>query len=180
MDDTAVRINLSYSCFGCQKCPPPFTDKEDNEKVPAILLEKGLKVSQWQSEVENLWGINRDRWTCCSTFRIFLLGMFTCCLYNSYSLKRKQSIAIDVRLQNWQRLFNEKLEPLGIFCKTKSHCNAVYTKDGKQRYYYRWISFALTPTEIEKLKSEPHLTGDIENGTCCTCTDETDMCMHPN
>ncbi len=64
-----------------------------------------------------------------------------------------------------------------MFINTKSHCIAVYTDKGKQRHFHRWIAIALTPDESEKLKSEPFLSGDIEDATCCGGVNERDLCM---
>lgn len=83
-------------------------------------------------------------------------------------------------LVEWQLAFNRQvLEPKGHFVKTQSHCDVTYDKNGKHRYIERWISFALNPEESERLRNEPHITGDIEDTTCCKGYDEKELCLHP-
>ena len=86
----------------------------------------------------------------------------------------------DKELRAWQTAFNQEvLASKGIFVKTQSHCWVTHNEKGeKHRHYNRWISFALTPEHVERLRKEPTIFGDIESG-CCGGPDEHTLTVHP-
>lgn len=93
--------------------------------------------------------------------------------------QRQKVMTWDKALRDWQDNFNaSELSHINHFVKTQSRCLATYTDKGKQRHTERWIAIALTPEESIKLRGEPHIFGDIENG-CCGGPNEEECCMHP-
>ena len=73
----------------------------------------------------------------------------------------------DKELRAWQTAFNQEvLASKGIFVKTQS------------KSYNRWISFALTPEHVERLRKEPTIFGETDSG-CCGGPDEHTLTVHP-
>ena len=78
----------------------------------------------------------------------------------------------------WGQVMATALQQRGMAVKTQSHCDVSYDKDGKHRHIERWIAFAMNQVEAERLMREPHLTGDVERGSCGG-PDEAVLVLHP-
>ncbi len=67
-----------------------------------------------------------------------------------------------------------------MFVKTRSVCVTETLQKGQARYIKHWLAFAIGPEEIAKLKSEPHVEGDVATGVspCGSLPDESQLCMH--
>ena len=90
-------------------------------------------------------------------------------------------MALDQDLRVWQANFTSELQQAGLpmMVKTRSHCHVTYTDKGRQRHIERWITISLTAEESQRLQHEPHLSGDVQNMTCCNGVDEHELCIHP-
>lgn len=114
----------------------------------------------------------------CYLTSLCVTGLVGFCLVNAVTTC---SVKVwNCRLLAWQNEFNKVLEPLGIFCKSRSE----HLIEGQESFIApriaRWIAFALSPEEIESLKVEPHLSGICETGCVLCCEDdESHYCMHP-
>ncbi len=65
--------------------------------------------------------------------------------------------------------------------KTRSVCVSETRQKGQARYIKFWLAFAIGQQEIAKLKSEPHVEGDVSTmaSPCGSLPDEAQLCMHP-
>lgn len=173
---TIVRINLIISVRGCCKNEGSGL----NDDAPEALFESGLsplEFSKWMLKLEQLSSLrNTICQDVCACFGYALLPClwFSCCKRTAANVRKWNTALMD-----WQSEFSSTvLKPLGMYCKTQSRCDVTYDKNGKHRYIERWVAFALTPEESERLKLEPHLQGDIETG-CCGGVNEMELCVHP-
>jgi hypothetical protein len=87
----------------------------------------------------------------------------------------------DEALRQWQADFNQEVEELGIYCKTRGHGVLGALQGGETRVTYNWVEFAFTPASIASLKAKPHLTGVVyPDGDCSCChIDEDGLCAFP-
>jgi len=176
-DKTVIRVNLMFYPQRCFKRSEGIVDH-----IPEELLMAGLtleEVDEWL--IRRLQRANSIRnpicMDLCSCFGATLLFCFIpcACKRNKSHLERW-----DKELREWQSDFNQQvLERKNMFIKTQSNCHVSYDKNGKHRHTERWISIAVTQDEVERLKAEPHLQGDVENWSCCNGVDESSLCMHP-
>eukprot|EP01041_Mallomonas_annulata_P005866 gene5866-11846_t len=167
-DGKVLRINLLYNHVGC--CFRSEAGIDDD--IPNELLQNGLTQFDVQEWIyEKLKACSATRAPC---FLTCICLPVRCC-----GGLRREILESDAMLRQWQKDFNSSvLMHKGMFVKTQSRCDVTYDKNGKHRHIERWISFAMTPEEIEILKNEPHLIGDIEHG-CCGLPPEEDLCLHP-
>ena len=88
-------------------------------------------------------------------------------------------LCFDLVEMNYFQDFNDNLlVSKGCFVKTQSNSWSTYDNNGRHRHFARWLAFALTEEESEKLKWEPHVNGEAE-GSCCDGPDEGEFCVHP-
>jgi hypothetical protein len=176
-DGQVIRVNLMFYPTRCFKQSEGIVDN-----IPEELLKAGLtldEVDEWF--VRKLKNVGRKRnpccWDACSCIGAFAFFCFLPC-----ACKRWRTYIENWNhdLIEWQVEFNEQvLSKKNMFVKTQSNCEVSYDKNGKHRHIERWISIAVTADEVQRLKSEPHLYGDIENWGCCGGVDEDQLCMHP-
>ena len=176
-DRQPIRINL---CYSPQKC---FTQSNGiDDKIPIELLNAGLTVEEadeWL--VKRLTAVNKYRSSAC---RDCLLIAFCCVPFFCFApyFCRRGSEEIyqwNEELQKWQDDFNKTvLADKGLFVKTQSHCTNIYSGT-TNRDIERWIAIALTREESDKLRGEPHLSGNIDNDQSCGGVDENRLCIHP-
>ena len=185
-DGTTLRVNVLYTPVGCFDIHPGLSD-EDIKQVPEQLAMKGLERSMWNHwvtrelmKVQELREPPGPAILCC-IFCFPCVLMSLPCIGGSLAKKNNDMLRKwDDAMRKWLCDLNSQvLEPYGIWAKTQSHCHLVHKRDGKkEKRTERWIAFAFTPEEIDKLKQEPHLTGHIEKGGCGGPV-ESDFCMHP-
>ncbi|CAM9692889.1 unnamed protein product [Discosporangium mesarthrocarpum] len=182
-DDNGVqtRVNLMYEPQTC--CGTSMgLSKEDVEMVPEQLRVKGLADVEWRTWTGplKLGAVQRLRSGVCTDIEMcFSAVLMPWLMFELCADNRNSVMAWDEALRKWQKDFNEvALEKHGIFVKTQSICIITNKRKSSSRHKFRWLEFALTPDEIEKLRAEPHLTGDIRTG-CCGEVNETECCMHP-
>jgi len=181
-DGSILRYNFVYRvehCFGAS----PGLEKKHLDQVPEEIAKKGLQPHQWTEYTSQLRGINAIESSigCCPVVLCCILTLPTlfCCCYLC-KMHNADVLKWDQAFREWQAKFNMILEPLGMFVKSQSMCYVTRGSKGeKQRHFHRWLAFALTPPQVEKLKAEPHLSGDIEDMECCGGIDEGKLCMHP-
>ncbi len=181
-DGRIVRVNLLYEPSGC------YSNSGNGlaDEPPDELFINGFRRDSFDDWIGRLEAMRSLRSTCC--FDCWCISCLIClpCFIPCFCSKGKKSIeAWDASFRAWQDGFNTQiLGNCGMFVKTQSKCDVIFVPDGKggvrkQRYIERWLAFALTPEEVAKLKSEPHMVGDIENCSCCGGVNESDLCMHP-
>lgn len=179
-----VKIHLKFSIEGCFTSTNPFED-DDMKFTPYQLFNRGVTDNEWKDHVQRLCRVNNMRNGCCTyciSGLVVLLVLPFCLPY--YCKNDASKIKLwDNELRKWQNDFNEEcLIGLGMFCKTQSFCWVTTTEKGeKERHFERWIAFALTPEHSERLKNEPHLSGDIDDycANCCGAYPESKCCVHP-
>jgi len=167
---TRLRINL-YTFHSDLYTP---IDPAYLETAPHELRERGISDIEWITWIEKLKEVNSLRTkppTCKITcFCLFdcICALFLC--YWPICCARERDVVLrwNSALLNWQTDFNNQvLRPKNIFLKTQSKATATYTMDGtsdgkggrKDRHITRWLAFAFTAAEIEKLRQEVALTG---------------------
>ena len=179
-DQQPIRINLRFSPAGC------FSKSNGiDDKIPEELLKAGLsleEVEEWL--IKRLAAVNKHRNPVCwdMLFFTFCWIPFFCFLPCFCRQARDEIYRWNDELQKWQDEFNQTvLVDRGLFVKTKSHCSVSYDSENhnKSRDIERWIAIALNSIESERLRSEPHLSGDVENHEYCNGYDESKLCMHP-
>lgn len=180
-DGSVLRYNFVYrveQLFGVS----PGLEKKLLDQVPEEIAKKGLQPHQWTEYTSQLRGINEieNKWGFCPSLLCVILSIptfFCCCTL--CKLYKEEILKWDQAFREWQAKFNMILEPLGMFVKSQSSGSEVHVNGQKVRHIHRWLAFALTPAQVEKLKSEPHLSGDIQNFQgCCDGLDESVLCMH--
>jgi hypothetical protein len=89
--------------------------------------------------------------------------------------------AYDDALRAWMESANARLNPKGVYVKPQSNCWVWRNPGGggKQRYIETWIAIAMDEAEIEALKREPFLFGDVANYSCYGGPDEREYITHP-
>lgn len=176
-DRNVLRVNLMFYPTRCFKQSEGIVDD-----IPEELLKAGLtveEIDEWLVRRLKLIGKKRNPccWDVCNCMGVAVLFCFLPC-----SCKRWK-VHIDHwnhDLKEWQDEFNDQvLSRKNMFVKTQSNCHVSYDKNGKHRNIERWISIAVTADEVERLKLEPHLYGDVENWGCCGGVNEGELCMHP-
>lgn len=181
-----VRLNLAFYTEGyCGPCQP--LDEAEMSHVPTELFERGISEMQWLEWVQKLREVNNLR---SGAFACSCLCWWSCvlscpCLWSYLCKSAKEYVmAWNEKLLAWQNNFNSQvLENKDIFIKTRSYSFSTYSQTAesgtqRQRHAIRWFAIALTPGEILKLKEEPHLTGEIDEG-CCGGPNEYECCIHP-
>ena len=183
-DGDVVRINLLF-------VPQDFCSSEGSgllDEPPKELFQNGFARATYDEWTEKLHKIKKIRASKCKDLCGCLLCVtFSCFTYYFCKARKSEISAWDKALRAWQYDFNSQVLNLyGIYVKTKSSCSATYGAIAlatgiprKDWYIERWIAFALEPEEITKLKSEPYLSGDIEDFGCCGGANESELCMHP-
>ena len=162
----------------------PWSTSEDRfcEEPPKELFINGFQRDQFDEWIARLESVRKLRSTYCTSCVCQLSGVFVpCCVPCICKAGSMEATAWDAAIRSWQDDFNNQvLRNCGIFVKTQSCCNVTHDHEGKaERNCERWLSFALVPTEIDRLKNEPHLTGDIQDNSCYFGTNESELCMHP-
>jgi hypothetical protein len=156
------------------------------QNVPSPLSLRGVSLKDWQFWVLRLKrNVNSKRIPIGFHFIVGVISLpfIILCLpcLSFYRQEDKDGMDLMVRdydsaFRNWQDEFNkEVLIKKGIFMKTKSYCSGT---ENNSRVVNRLIVFALCPAEIEKLKNEAYLNGDIHQGDSGTTVYEGDLCMH--
>jgi hypothetical protein len=171
-----LRVNLRYRPTGW------FSTSGTGlgDRAPEELFHTGLTHSQFSAFMDELSEVRAARRSIVGDTCGCLLATMLPCFCGMWCRGRRSSVyEWDRRLREWQTAVNETLIPLGMLVKTQSRCDIYYDRNGKHRRIERWIAFAMTALESDKLAAEPHLTGDIENTTCCGGYDESLLCMHP-
>lgn len=187
-DGTVAILRVPFSDTGFCSTSAPFS-ANNMTTCPSQIKQAGVTDGEWNEWVEKLKDqVNAlkparcgfKHWTQNVTVVLTLLlaGPLVCA-------KRKTTfMAWDAAFREWQRDFNQQvLEPKGIFCKSQSMCwvrrgfRANTTRT--HRRCHRWVAFAFGDDAIQRLKSLPHLEGNIENFGCCNGIDENECCMHP-
>ena len=174
-DGVVQRINLLLRVQGC-------CSNEDTGVADTIPPELAYVLSQadLQPWLDELRGIGQLRTSCCRGLCYCLACMWVPCIWPWACRQYAHEILTwNEALADWQRRFNTQLlYPRGMAVKTQSHCDVTYDKDGKHRHIERWVAFAMNPTEAQRLMYEPHLTGDVERGSCGGI-DEAGLVLHP-
>jgi hypothetical protein len=187
LDDgiTIKRVNLEVrNCICCASgLDRSGLDVSDTERVPPELLKSGMSITDWQYYVRGLadaqnWR-NFDGVSICKiVFKSILFPFF---LYSMCKNGKKDILARDAMLREWQIVVNKKFKELdsGFFIKTRSNCFITYNDKGqRQRHVEAWIAIATTEAEAEVLMNEPHLSGTIDNTEVCGGVDESQLCWH--
>lgn len=148
--------------------------------VPKALEERGLQAAVWKAFTSQLRSIDykSSLGGCLGEFFCCFIGvhtLFCCC--SLCTLRKRRVGAWDAEFRRWQADFNEILEPLGIFVKSRSVCNVG--REERQSHVRRWLAFALGSEQVEKLKGEPHVEGDTDDWSLCGGINESELCMHP-
>jgi hypothetical protein len=149
------------------------------KQVPAEIRQRGVSQEMWLHWVNELQGAQRLAPNFFCDLVCFLgTGGFSICTCRGNWTRRAYWKA----LLDWQNCFNEQvLIRLGMFCKTQSSSITRFlgrNADGTARTHEEtiaWIAFALNPQESDKLKMEPHNTG--EAGCCMYAQEEMDSPM---
>ena len=88
----------------------------------------------------------------------------------------------DAALRAWMVEANARLNPKGIHVKPQSNCWVWRNPGGggKQRHIETWIAIAVEEAEIEELKGEPFLFGDVADYSWYGGPNESDFITHPH
>ena len=174
------RVNLAVGACLCCKTGLNRSglDITDTDRIPPELLNRGFDLIDWQKWIDDL-GVARElnNWSCTRILKaIFLPCLFCPC-------KTKDEILLsDKMLRQWQDMVNKNFERNGetfMFIKTRSHCMITYNDKGqRQRNVSYWLAVAMTEHEAQVLRNEPHLSGTVDDMTCCGGVNETELCWH--
>ena len=182
VDGSVVRLNLLYKTTWC--CNTPGLHSKYMQAPPAALRIIGVTPEEWASHVSKLRPeveSHRIGGCCCCLICMGLyalagLPVYCYCMYNRSTVTKW-----DEALRVWQSDFNAAvLEPKGAFLKTQSKSDLHQHRDkhgGSSQYRTtaRWLAIAFGPDEVQLLKKEPHLEGNVDE----CCVNEKELCMHP-
>lgn len=134
----------------------------EHRDLPQKLRDAGVTQEMWDRWMADLdANVVPKSNTCCYTTCqvigwVFVIpGLICCCLPHNKWVAHQKAI------RQWVDNINDDLDKLGLYCKTQT----MQAHRDKVTIMNSTVSFALTKSETELMKKEPHV---VMEGDCCS------------